>query len=114
MDVPRIATPRSGCIQGNRTKRVKSFLKTAVAMWVMFARRSTITGTNGPDTLFGTGFDDSISALDGDDFVNAGAGNDSVSDGLGNDDLRGLDGNDTLCPFTLPSSLSDWDFRASA
>jgi Ca2+-binding RTX toxin-like protein len=72
-------------------------------MWVMFARRSTITGTN---TLFGTGFDDSISALDGDDFVNAGAGNDSVSGGLGNDDLRGLDGNDTLCPFTLSSSMS--------
>ena len=22
------------------------------------------------------------------------------------DDLRGLDGNDTLCPFTLPSSMS--------
>src|SRR4051794_31806772 len=65
-------------------------------MWVMFARRSTIIGTNGPDTLFGTGFDDAMSALDGDDFVNAGAGNDSVSGGLGNDDLRGLDGNDTL------------------
>src|SRR3954469_6321885 len=26
MDVPRIATPRSGRIQGNRTKRAKSFL----------------------------------------------------------------------------------------
>jgi hypothetical protein len=29
-------------VQGNRVKPIKSFLRTAVALWVMFARRSVL------------------------------------------------------------------------
>ena len=66
---------------------------------------STISGTEGRDTLVGTSGDDVIAGFDGSDRLYGGAGNDKLDGGsgydrlyggFGNDDINGGSGNDIL------------------
>jgi len=57
---------------------------------------STITGTEGADSLVGTAGNDVIAAQGGNDVVNGGGGDDVICGGAGNDVLNGSAGNDKL------------------
>ena len=57
---------------------------------------TTITGTEGNDSLVGYEFDDIINGLGGDDSISSGSGNDTINAGAGNDKVYASDGNDTV------------------
>ena len=57
---------------------------------------STISGTEGRDTLVGTSGDNVIAGLDGSDRLYGGAGNDKLDGGSGYDRLYGGSGNDDI------------------
>src|SRR5262249_15001743 len=59
------------------------------------AQGSTLTGTDGPDSLRGSVLSDVLSGLDGDDVLIGFGGNDRLIGGTGDDALDGGAGNDT-------------------
>jgi Ca2+-binding RTX toxin-like protein len=56
----------------------------------------TIFGGDGNDTITGTAFNDTIFGGNGNDTVTGGPGDDFIEGGNGNDTLTGSDGNDTV------------------